>query len=100
MKKILFSLILITWIAAGSSCSSSSSFESDVKKMAKYQCEMKQLMAADPSDEKAQKKMAELQKEVQEFATKMEEKHKDKKDDKEWEAKGDKIMAEEMAKCK
>ncbi len=100
MKKTLFSLTLIALMAVWTSCSSSSGFEGDVRKAAKYQCEIRQLMAADPSDEKAQKKLADLQKEEEAFSAKMEEKYKDKKDDKDMEAKGQKIMMEEMAKCK
>lgn len=76
------------------------SFESDVRKSANYMCEMSKLAAADPSDEKSQKKLADLKKEKDEFEEKMREKYKDKKDDKEMEEKGGKIMKEVMDKCK
>ena len=99
MKKILVALFLLVWMGAGTSCSSST-FEKDVRKAAKYQCEKQKLLAADPSDDKAQKKLADLEKEIEAFSAKMEEKHKSKRGDKEWEAKGNKIMDEEMAKCK
>jgi uncharacterized protein YlxW (UPF0749 family) len=88
---------LIT-VAVLTSCSSSSSFEGDVKKMAKYRCEMQQLMGKE--DEASQKKLKDLQDEMEAYAEKMEKKYKDMEDDQAMEDKGDKIMAAEMAKCK
>ena len=67
--------------------------------MAKYQCEMQQLRAKDPNDEKAQKRLTELQKELEDYSEEMKIKHKDKENDTVWSAKGDKIMEEEMKKC-
>jgi len=81
-------------------CKSSSSFESDVRKMAEYRCEMQQLMAKDPGDEAAKKKLEELQTKMKAYADEMGKKYEDKKDDKEMETKADAIMKEVMDKCK
>jgi peptidoglycan hydrolase CwlO-like protein len=98
-KKILF-LAVFALVYSLTSCGSSSSFEGDVKKMASYRCKAQQLSAKDPADEKAKNELEELQKEIIEYAAKMEKKYGDKKDDEAWKAKGDKIYKEEMSKCK
>jgi peptidoglycan hydrolase CwlO-like protein len=100
MKKNFFSLAIVAMVIVLSSCSSKSSFESDVKKMANYQCEREKLRAKDQTDEKVKKEMEKLKKEMSAFGDKMEEKYKDKKDDKAMNEQADKIMEEVMAKCK
>ena len=100
MKKNFFSLAIIAMVIVLTSCSSKSSFESDVRKMAKYQCEREKLRAKDQNDEKVKKEMEELKKEMNAFGDKMEEKYKDKKDDKAMNEQADKIMEAVMAKCK
>ena len=100
MKKKFFSIALLAIVLSVSSCNSSSSFDSDVRKMADYRCKMQKLMATGTSDEKVQKELEVLQKEMETFADKMEEKYKDKKDDKAMEAKAEAIMKEVMDKCK
>ena len=100
MKKNFFSLAFLAVVIVLSSCSSKSSFESDVRKMANYRCKMQQLRAKDPSDEKAKKEMEDLEKEMNAYGDKMEAKYKDKKDDKAMNEQADKIMEEVMAKCK
>ena len=100
MKKHWIPLAVFAMIFTFSSCSSSSSFEKDVKKMADYQCQKQKLQAKDPSDEKAKKDLEDLDKEMDEYRVKMEAKYKDKKNDKEMDAKAEKIMREEMQKCK
>lgn len=101
MRKKLFRLFVIACVISLASCGGKSNgFEADVKKMARYRCDFEKLMAKDQADEKVQKEMADLQKEMTDFANKMEVKHKDKKDDKAMEEKADKIMEEEMKKCK
>lgn len=83
-----------------SSCGSKSSFESDVRKMADYRCKEQQLMAKDPSDEKAQKELADLKKELDAYREKMAEKYKGKEKDEEMNKKANQIMDEVMSKCK
>lgn len=100
MKKTIFSAIAIMAVVTFSACGSSNSFDSDVRKMADYQCKIKQLMAKDPTDEKAQKELTDLQKEMEDYSNKMEAKYKDKKEDKDLEAKAQAIMKEVMDKCK
>jgi hypothetical protein len=98
MKKHHTLIAAVIAITSFSSCSSSSSFEGDVKKMARYRCEMQQLMGKE--DEASQKKLKDLQDEMEAYAEKMEKKYKDIENDQAMEDKGEKIMAEEMAKCK
>ena len=93
-------MAIIALAVAISSCGSSSSFDSDVRKMADYRCKMQQLRAKDPADEKAKKEMETLDKEMTAFGEKMEKKYESKKEDKEMEAKAEKIMTEVMEKCK
>ena len=100
MKKIFFSLAIVAMVIVLTSCSSKSSFESDVKKMANYQCEREKLRAKDQTDEKVKKEMKDLEKEMEEYAEKMEKKYDDKKDDKAMGEQAKKIMDEVMAKCK
>jgi len=101
MKKYAMLLPVIAMLALINGCSSSG-FENDVKQMAKYQCEMKKLMAKGES-ESAQAEMDKLQKEVEEFAKKMETKYDEKKmtekEKKEMDSKANKIMTEELKKC-
>lgn len=77
----------------------SSSFEDDVIKMANYRCEIQKLKAKDPSDEKAQKDLEALTKEIDGYRKIMSKKYADKKDDKEMNDKADKIMSDILAKC-
>ncbi len=102
MKKKLIYLAIAGLLTGTISCSSKSggSFESDVRKMADYRCQVQKLSAKDPSDEKAKKELEDVTKEMQEFRDKMEKKYEDKKNDSVMNNKADKIMDEEMAKCK
>ncbi len=100
MKKIFIAMAFIAMVLAGSSCSSKSSFESDVRKMAKYRCEKQKLEAKDPTDEKVKKQLEDLEKEMDAYGEKMRKKYEDKKDDKAMNDKADKIMEEVMSKCK
>ncbi|MEO5948102.1 MAG: hypothetical protein ABIP79_14890 [Chitinophagaceae bacterium] len=101
MKKNFLSLIVLAFLINFCSCkSSSSSFESDVRKMADYRCQMQQLMAKDPSDEKAKKELEDLSVKMKAYADEMEKKYDKMKDDKDMEAKAEAIMKEEMDKCK
>ncbi len=102
MKKNFLSIAALAIVLGLTSCtsSSSSSFESDVKKLADYQCKEMQLMAKDPADEKAKKELEDLGEEMKEYRDKMQEKYKDKENDKEMNEKADKIMKEIMDKCK
>lgn len=100
MKKEFFSLAIFAIVILLSSCSSKSSFESDVRKMANYRCEREKLMAKDQTDEKVKKEIESLEKEMGEYAEKMEKKYDDKKGDKAMDEQADKIMDEVMAKCK
>jgi predicted transcriptional regulator len=95
MKFLIYpAAFLVTMLAC-----SRSSFESDVKKMAKYRCEMRKLLDMDLNDEKVQEKMSELRKKMEDFSEKMQVKYKDKLEDKEMEQEADRIMEKEMAKC-
>jgi predicted transcriptional regulator len=100
MKKNFFSLAIVAMVIVLTSCSSKSSFESDVKKMANYQCEREKLRAKDQTDEKVKKEMEELKKEMNSFGDKMEQKYEKDKDNKVMEEKAEKIMKEVMEKCK
>ena len=100
MKKNLRSLAVMALIIGLSSCSSKSSFESDVRKMANYRCEKQKLEAKDQSDEKVKKDLEDLEKKIDVYSNEMEAKYKDKKDDKTMDEKANKIMDEVMAKCK
>ncbi len=100
MKKNFISLIVLAFVVSFSSCKSSSSFDSDVKKMADYRCQMQQLMAKDPSDEKAKKELEDISVKMEAYADEMSKKYEKMKDDKEMEAKADAILKEVMDKCK
>jgi hypothetical protein len=100
MKKNFFSMAVLAGVIALSSCSSKSSFEGDVRKMANYRCEMQQLEAKDQSDEKVKKELDELKKKIETYGDKMKEKYKKDKGNKAMEEKADKIMDEVMANCK
>jgi peptidoglycan hydrolase CwlO-like protein len=100
MRKNFFSLAVLAVVIVISSCSSKSSFESDVRKMANYRCEKQKLEAKDQSDEKVKKDLEELKTKVEAYGNEMEAKYKDKKDDKDMNEKANKIMDEVMAKCK
>ncbi len=102
MKKNFLSLTLAIIVIGMASCksSSSSSFESDVKKMADYRCKAQQLKAKDPADEKAKKELEEVTKEMDSYREKMSKKYEAQKDDKTMNDNAEKIMAAEMAKCK
>ncbi len=100
MRKNFFSLAVLAVIIVLSSCSSKSSFDGDVTKMANYRCEKQKLEAKDQSDEKVKKELEDLEKEMDAYGEKMKKKYEDKKDDKDMNEKAGKIMAEVMAKCK
>ena len=100
MRKNFFSLAVLAVIIVLSSCSSKSSFESDVTKMANYRCEKQKMEAKDPSDEKVKKEMEDLEKKMDAFGDEMKAKYKGKEDDKAMNEKADKIMEDVMAKCK
>ena len=100
MRKNMFKLFAIAVVISLASCGGKSGFDGDVRKMAKYRCDMQKLMAKDQADPKVEKELADIQKEMSEFGDKMEKKYADKKGDKAMEEKADKIMKEEMDKCK
>ncbi|MCX6315829.1 MAG: hypothetical protein NTW29_00950 [Bacteroidetes bacterium] len=100
MKKTILPAAIIALSLAFTSCGGGGSFESDVRKMADYRCKMQKLEAKDPTDEKAKKELEDLTKEMEEYGDKMRKKYESKKDDKDMEAKADKIMKEVMDKCK
>ncbi len=100
MKKNLISMAVLTVMIGLSSCKSSSSFDSDVRKMADYNCQEQKLKAKDPSDEKAKKDLEDLEKKKDAYSNEMEKKYKDKKDDSVMNAKAEQIMKEVMDKCK
>jgi predicted transcriptional regulator len=99
MKKNFLSIAVLAVVIGLSSCGSSS-FESDVRKMANMECKMQQLAAKDQSDEKVKKEMEDLKKEGDAFNDKMKEKYKKDKDDKAMEEKAKNIMEEVMKNCK
>jgi len=102
MRKNMFRLSLLALVISLASCGggSGSGLEADVRKMAKYRCDLQKLMGKDQSDPAVQKQMTDLEKDMNAFGEKMEAKYKDKKGDKAMEEKADQIMKEEMAKCK
>jgi Skp family chaperone for outer membrane proteins len=97
MKKNIFYLLAFVAMLGISACSSS--YESDIRKMANYRCQVKKLMAKDPSDEKAKKELEKTQKDMDDFRDKITEKYKGKQDDKSMTEKADAIMDEVMSKC-
>ncbi len=98
MKKNFLSMAILAVVVSISSCGSSSSFESDVRKKADFMCKVQKLSTA--TDEKAVKELADVKKEMDEFDAKMEKKYKDKKQDDATNATTQKIMTEVMEKCK
>lgn len=100
MKKSYLSIAAVAIVVAMSSCGSSSSFDSDVRKMADYRCKESKLEAKDPTDEKAKKELEDLKKEMDAYREKMAKKYEDKKGDKEMNEKAEIIMKEVMDKCK
>lgn len=98
MKKNFLSIAILAVVVSMSSCGSSSSFESDVRKKADFMCKVQKLSTA--TDEKAVKELADVKKEMDEFDAKMEKKYKDKKKDDASNATAQKIMTEVMEKCK
>lgn len=101
MKKNFLSITLAVIVIGMASCkSSSSNFESDVRKMADYRCKAQQLKAKDPADDKAKKELEDLTKEMDRYRDNMAKKYEAQKDDKSMNQKAEKIMDEEMAKCK
>lgn len=79
-EKHFLSIAIIAIAAVMSSCGSSPSFDSDVRKMADCRCKKQQLQAKDPADEKTKKELEELEKQM--------------------DAKAEAIMKEVMDKCK
>ena len=98
MKKNFLSMAILAVVVIMSSCGSSSSFESDVRKKADYMCKVQKLSTA--TDEKAVKELADVKKEMDEFDAKMEKKYKDKEPDSAKRASAEKIMTEVKEKCK
>jgi len=96
MKKTLIMLAAAGFIFT--SCGSST-FESDVRKMARYQCELQKLQAKE-GDPKTDAEIEKLEKESKEYEDKMETKYKDMENDTKKQAEALKIMMDEMAKCK
>lgn len=97
MRKIL---MITTLCFIMVSCKSKSSFESDVKKMAKYRCQEMQLKAKDQTDPKVAKDLENLEKDMDAYRKEMAEKYKGHEKDDSMNNKANKIMDEEMAKCK
>jgi hypothetical protein len=119
MKKIIVSFIMSVAILFLAACNSSKnskpaavknetppptaeeSFEADVRQLAGYQCKfMKLAEKIKAGDTLAKKDEEALEKELIAFTSKMEEKYKDKKDDKTLDEKANKILTEVMANCK
>ena len=100
MKKFFLSTTALAVVLSLTSCGSSSSFESDVRKKADYMCKIQKMTASVTTDEKASKELEEIKKEMDEFDEKMEKKYKDKKNDEAMSATAKKIMMEVMDKCK
>lgn len=98
MKKNLLSLAALAVVLSLSSCGSSSSFKSDVRKKANYMCKIQKLSAA--TDEKSAKELADVKKEMDEFDEKMEKKYEDKNRDEKMQNEAQEIMKEVMDKCK
>ena len=98
MKKNFFSIAILAVVVSISSCGSSSSFESDVRKKADFMCKVQKLSTA--TDEKSVKELADVKKEMDEFDEKMEKKYKDKAQDSATNASAQKIMTEVKEKCK
>jgi hypothetical protein len=100
MKKNFLFIAGLVMILGASSCKSSNSFESDVRKFADMRCKKQQLQAKDQSDESVKKDLEKIEKEMDEYGDKMAKKYEKDKGNKEMDEKADKIMDEVMAKCK
>lgn len=100
MKKQLLSAILIGAVMFTTSCGSSSSFESDVRKKANYMCEIQKLQDKAATDESAAKKLETIKKEMDAFDEKMEKKYDKKEPSEAQQKKAKEIVEEVMAKCK
>ena len=100
MKKQFLSTAVLAVVLLLSSCGSSSSFESDVRKKADYMCKIQKLTDDTAKNDKAAKQLEDVKKEMDEFDEKMEIKYKDKKNDEAMSAIAKKIMTEVMDKCK
>lgn len=101
MKRTVLPVTIIALTLTIISCGKGgSSFESDIRKVAEYRCKIEKLQSKAATDESAKKEMTQLMDEMRAFAEKVETKYADKKDDKEFNAKADKIMDEVMEKCK
>lgn len=98
MKKKFLSIAILAVVISMSSCGSSSSFESDVRKKADFMCKVQKLSTA--TDEKSVKELEDVKKEMDEFDAKMEKKYKDKSQDSATNATAQKIMTEVKEKCK
>ncbi len=101
MKKFIpfFLVLIITMVFF--SCKSTSSYEKDVRKMAKLACERQRLnKLVMNGDSLAWNELVEIEKEGEAFVKEMEEKYKQFESDKSMDEKAEKIFKEEMAKCK
>lgn len=100
MKKTVYLFLLATFIIH-SSCSSSSEFERDGRKMARLICKQQQLeKKVLNGDESAKKELQKVQNERDKLKDELSEKYKDLRDDQEMRKKAAEIHNEEMAKCK
>ena len=100
MKKKMFSISALALLIAISSCTNDS-MESDVRKMAQMMCKSQRLQVkAMQGDEKAQEELKDLNKEANEFGEKMKKKYEKQENNAEFEEKAEKILREEMEKCK
>ncbi len=96
--KYFFSLISVFIL---SSCSSSSSFESDVRKMARLTCEVQQLsVRAMKNGENVTDKLEAKKKEAKEFGDMMKEKYKAQENNPEMNEQAQQIFEDEMKNCK
>ncbi len=100
MKKRLLSVALVTAVLFATSCGSSSSFESDVRKKANYMCELQKLEAKAATDESVTKEIEKVKKEMDAFDEKMEKKYDKKEPTEAQQEAAKKIFEEVMAKCK
>lgn len=82
------------------SCSGYPTFEDEMKKIAYYRCELQHLRDIEDPDEELRAKIERLEAEMEEYAQKLEEKYHDDKNNKAIEEKAEKIIDEEMEKCK
>ena len=96
--KYFYALISILILA---SCSSSSSFEADVRKMARLTCEVQQLsLRAMKQGENVTGKLEAKKKEAKDFGDKMKEKYKAQENNPEMNEQAQQIFEDEMKNCK